>query len=370
MTVNSDNHTFAGHYSEVPGDYFKTSLHSFEINVKDPITNDDGVRIVIDKIFYSLTGKTFNKATASLFDIYVYDVLLIAEWNDLDQSDHEQRVENLKTLGKINSFSTFFAASMITQILLEETRFSDKERINLIKARDFFSNNLHQLLKDNPEILKLVDHKNLQASEDFIDQIEIKEKVKVVQKEKNVERIFSKNRHLISIFFLALCIGQVAAQEVTKAQVAPSQTDDLCKSPDPSFCEGNLGIPRDQMPQLKPNIAPKFIDYWKSKNVTVTHQNVPATHLHSTQSEISAKKVQNFVNEYKLRTFNPCEASILVAQSDHVLDGHHRWAACKLLEVNMNIVKIEASIVDLITATRGFEGIEYHNLNAPSKIIM
>lgn len=147
------------------------------------------------------------------------------------------------------------------------------------------------------------------------------------------------------------------------------------------FCDENLGIPREKMPQLggkpKPgsqgeakakriadenvrkkmglgidtpippsrqseydelyskeninhvNVEQEFEDYLKSEGIAVSPPvEVPASSLKATQSELVGEQVVGMVDSLEEDPNNPfITAPIMVTKDGYVIDGHHRWAA-------------------------------------------
>lgn len=165
---------------------------------------------------------------------------------------------------------------------------------------------------------------------------------------------------------------QPKAAPATPPPSAPQQTlpEDMCQGPDTAFCQNNYGIPRIKMPQLDKEVTEQFLNDWKGQNVTVTQETVPADSLYPTQGEILTAKVQGFVKTFQEKTFNPCKEPVIVAKrgDNHVLDGHHRWVACKILKERIVVKRIDRPISDLLAKANSFQGVEHQGLHAASKI--
>jgi len=113
------------------------------------------------------------------------------------------------------------------------------------------------------------------------------------------------------------------------------------------YCDDNLGIPRDQMPQFKGkpvpgskaekmplnkdgevDTEPVFREMLKEKGITTTQTEVAADKLKATQSELGGDKVVGMMGALEKDPNHPgITGPIYVSRDGFVIDGHHRWAA-------------------------------------------
>lgn len=115
---------------------------------------------------------------------------------------------------------------------------------------------------------------------------------------------------------------------------------------------GTLGVPRAEMPQIKAENRGAMVNYLKARNVTSTKENVPAAALKPTQQEFSPSKVQ------KAKEFTGGNRSILVSSDNYVLDGHHQWLAARDNGENIDTLRLDAPIAELIPLARDFPSSE------------
>jgi hypothetical protein len=133
---------------------------------------------------------------------------------------------------------------------------------------------------------------------------------------------------------------------------------DVCKL-SPPVCQGNMGIPRSNMPQIleKPvkemlasddpedrmkaraaiavgadpesDESPfdQLLNRLKSEGVKIKNTSVPVGQLKATQREIKAGKTYGMADAYLKGKFRPQDAQILISSDGHILDGHHRYAS-------------------------------------------
>ncbi len=148
-------------------------------------------------------------------------------------------------------------------------------------------------------------------------------------------------------------ISKVAQQVAdAKAKGEPAPNINLCDVTVPGtnlYCDDNLGIPRDQMPQFKGtaqpgsraagmdvdasgevDTEPVFKEMLKEKGIKTLQTEIPADKLKATQQDLVGAKVVGMMGVLKdpnHPAFEKITAPIYVSRDGHVIDGHHRWAA-------------------------------------------
>ena len=122
--------------------------------------------------------------------------------------------------------------------------------------------------------------------------------------------------------------------------------DNLCKNT--SFCKGSKDIPRRLMPQIynPKRFSKKIHNKFKVDSKTM---KMPTKHLKPSQNEINGKIVKKVVKSMKEnphRKQNP----IVVSKDGYVVDGHHRWAAQKVINPHkkIKVLKMNAPINDAL----------------------
>ncbi len=143
-------------------------------------------------------------------------------------------------------------------------------------------------------------------------------------------------------------VQQMVADAKAKGEKAPDIN--LCQITVPGtnlYCDDNLGIPRDQMPQFKGkpvpgskaekmplnkdgevDTEPVFREMLKEKGIKTTQTEVPADKLKATQSELGGDKVVGMMGALEKDPNHPgITGPIYVSRDGFVIDGHHRWAA-------------------------------------------
>ena len=148
-------------------------------------------------------------------------------------------------------------------------------------------------------------------------------------------------------------ISKVAQQVAdAKAKGEPAPNINLCDVTVPGtnlYCDDNLGIPRDEMPQFKGtaqpgskaagmgvdasgevDTEPVFKEMLKEKGIKTLQTQIPADKLKATQKDLVGAKVvgmMDVLKDPKHPAFEKITAPIYVSRDGHVIDGHHRWAA-------------------------------------------
>lgn len=147
---------------------------------------------------------------------------------------------------------------------------------------------------------------------------------------------------------------------------------DLCED-HAGFCDGHLGIPRCKMPQLPSIENHEKFDTWKSIlaaegiNISITDTPVAVDFfgkLKASQKFLNKCKVcsMTFSGEScfqagpatadtcKDRSKTGCfcfwQSGISVTEDDHILDGHHRWAAGKIMSADETLPKATSVVIE------------------------
>ena len=146
-------------------------------------------------------------------------------------------------------------------------------------------------------------------------------------------------------------LAELGKQAKEKGEKAPNFN--LCQVTVPGtnlYCDGNKGIPREDMPQFKGTPEPGSIadklpkdengeadteEFFKQmlnkQGIKVSEPAaVPADRLKATQSELVGPKVAGMskvLADPNHPAYGKITAPIYVSNDGYVLDGHHRWAA-------------------------------------------
>ena len=126
----------------------------------------------------------------------------------------------------------------------------------------------------------------------------------------------------------------------------------------------NLGIPRDEMPQIDAGDVQAFVQWVQDLGVGVDKGWCPASRLRATQSEINVDKVRTMLSDPKIGIV--MQEPYLVSKAGYLLDGHHRWMALLTQDENarMPIIRVGLGIKELRKTARGYEGGGYKDIAA------
>jgi hypothetical protein len=142
------------------------------------------------------------------------------------------------------------------------------------------------------------------------------------------------------------------------------------------FTRDNLGIMRDEMPQVPYERKGEFISEMEKRGIAVTRENVSPQKLHPIQAEISAKKSGKLAREIKQNGHGESDgARIIVSSDDYIIDGHHRWAASAFLSLKdegqaIPVLRVDMTHMELIDATLAWNkatGIESLSLDKSTR---
>ena len=180
-------------------------------------------------------------------------------------------------------------------------------------------------------------------------------------------------------------LAELGKQAKEKGEKAPNFN--LCQVSVPGtnlYCDGNKGIPREDMPQFKGTPEPGspadklpkdengeadteefFKEMLNKQGIKVSEPTeVPADRLKATQSELVGPKVAGMskvLADPNHPAYEKITAPIYVSNDGYVLDGHHRWAAIIAHnasnpdnQIPMNVRVIDEPIVPLVKRSNSF----------------
>jgi hypothetical protein len=178
-------------------------------------------------------------------------------------------------------------------------------------------------------------------------------------------------------------LAELGNQAKEKGEQAPNFN--LCQVSIPGtnlYCDGNKGIPREDMPQFKGTPEPGspadklpkdksgeadteefFKQMLEKQGIGVSKPySVPPDRLKATQSELVGVKVAGMSKALEENPNHPkIAAPIYVSNDGYVLDGHHRWAAVVAYnaahpknQIPMNIRVIDEPIIPLVKRSNAF----------------
>lgn len=172
---------------------------------------------------------------------------------------------------------------------------------------------------------------------------------------------------------------------------------DVCKM-SPAVCKGNLGLPREKMPQIpgdktvkemleaknkdgspdtktrakgkaaveagadpddKRTILKQMLDHFKSSGVSIKAEKVPVGKLKATQSDILAGKTFGMAEGHLQGKFPNIGDQIVISSDNHILDGHHRWAALLTIDPTrtMNVIRVDMTMKEMLDRADEIPGV-------------
>lgn len=117
---------------------------------------------------------------------------------------------------------------------------------------------------------------------------------------------------------------------------------------------GTLGIPRDNMPQIKAEDRSALVQFLRARGIDYVETEVLPGGLKPSQAEFSAEKVD------KARAHEGGDRALLVSEDMHLVDGHHQWLAKWFddPQTPMRVITLKAPINEVLAAVREFPSVE------------
>lgn len=114
----------------------------------------------------------------------------------------------------------------------------------------------------------------------------------------------------------------------------------------------NLGIERNQMPQISSDKVKDFMYYMKSLGHRYIDEKVKLNHVKCTQKEFNDDKI---VKLMKVAS-NNLKKPILLSKEGYLLDGHHRFLALYNKNQNDRIpaIRFNVEIYTLLNLAKSF----------------
>lgn len=172
-----------------------------------------------------------------------------------------------------------------------------------------------------------------------------------------------------------------AMEALVKGNVLPEF--DLCTITVPGtnlFCDGNKGVPRSEMPQLKGfpiagkpaaalpvdkngkvDISQLFLEELDAQGIATKRYKINPTELKATQNQLVgakvAMRVADMVDNPDHKKF---KMPYFISRDGYILDGHHGWASilsyCLIHKKNvqMNVIEVDMKIKKLVKFANAF----------------
>jgi hypothetical protein len=195
----------------------------------------------------------------------------------------------------------------------------------------------------------------------------------------DIDKVSPKQKREISMKIDEL--DRISKEARAKGEQAPNFN--LCKITVPGtnlYCDQNLGVPREEMPQFKGkpqpgspaskmkvdaggevDTEPLFKKMLAKKGIKTYNTEIPSDALKATQSELVGAKVAGMTKALEQNPTHPgITAPIYVSRDGYVIDGHHRWAAVTSMAIsqgkpaNMKVIVIDDDARNIIPMANKF----------------
>jgi hypothetical protein len=110
---------------------------------------------------------------------------------------------------------------------------------------------------------------------------------------------------------------------------------------------GSLGIPRNEMPQIKASHRGALIQFLRKAGIDYTKEIISPSLLKPSQAEFSIEKVQ------AAKDYSGGKRSILISSDNYILDGHHQYLAEKD-SPTITVIRFQYPINELINKVKDF----------------
>lgn len=127
--------------------------------------------------------------------------------------------------------------------------------------------------------------------------------------------------------------------------------------------EGGLGIARKDLPQVKSDDMAELHSWLRERGVSVETEPVDPGSLKPVQAHISQSKVDGMRGAQEAGTLDVTKKPIMVSSDDYLIDGHHRWAVARDMNLPMQGTRVGLPAEELLARMDEFpksfkEGIE------------
>lgn len=171
-------------------------------------------------------------------------------------------------------------------------------------------------------------------------------------------------------------VGALAVRGAARMWKGASARDSLAAELK-RWTRGHRDEKRSQMPQFDDATLEKFCAWLKRRGVAVAETHLHASELKPTQRHFDAAKVRGMVEQYRAGKFPKLYAPLLVSADKFILDGHHRWAAIRMLARlkadapdDMIVRRIGLPMARLLPLAREFDGVKFRPLKKAAEAFL
>jgi hypothetical protein len=157
-----------------------------------------------------------------------------------------------------------------------------------------------------------------------------------------------------------------------------SKSNNFCDA-FPKVCSKNIGISREDMPQIYEEYIPEYLDFLQDMGISgKIEYDVPVKTLTATQQDISIPRISRMLKRllggYYIDSYgnkvNPLKKKLIITKDNYILDGHHRWAAMYFLSPDNTIdaLRVNADIKDIVPISKNFGMVQFQKFMLGGRI--
>ena len=126
------------------------------------------------------------------------------------------------------------------------------------------------------------------------------------------------------------------------------------KKPNP---KDTLGYKRSDMPQVKTENYPEFMEYLEKNGARfTTEKDIPAKDLKPVQSEFSDAGIK------RQRAKSGPRKPVIVSSDNYIIDGHHRWLVALNFDDTVDIIRVSMPVKELLKLVLEFPKTYYKDI--------
>lgn len=158
-------------------------------------------------------------------------------------------------------------------------------------------------------------------------------------------------------------VAEKPAPTKPSAEPKPAAGGEIERDPAATLAEmqeTSLGMPRHDMPQITSENTEAFLKQLTDRGIKVSTVKAAVGDLKGTQKELDLKKVASMAKAMKA---GKCcgDTPVLASNDGYILDGHHRWAAQRVVDpdVPMTLIQVDMPIEDLLDESYAFDDVQF-----------
>ena len=128
--------------------------------------------------------------------------------------------------------------------------------------------------------------------------------------------------------------------------------------------ETDVGIPREEMPQIKSTDMQNFVQWLKSdKQIDSKQAQMMVDDLKPTQKKINTNKVKGMLANKSIDELANSKP-VLVTADNFLVDGHHRWFALYVDEPknSISVIRVNLPLEEFLSVAREYPKVSYKSM--------